>query len=176
LLKAVDTAVFYFINNTCSNRFFDIVMPWLTQLGEWEVLLSIALLVFLLRKKEAKVSGIYLSVGLLAAYWTVFFLKIWFARPRPFVALSGVHLLAHAGRFSFPSGHATDIFLAATVLSLALKKPFALYLIAAGVAFSRIYLGVHYPSDTIAGALIGVALGKGMIWAGNIVRKHVGEV
>jgi undecaprenyl-diphosphatase len=170
LLQRLDTAIFYFINHACSHPFFDRAMPLLTKFGERDILLCVALLVLLFCRKKEKILGVYLLVGLSVTYELVFFLKNWVARPRPFVTLSGVHVLTHAGSFSFPSSHATNAFLAATLLSPAVKSPFYLYLLAGGVAFSRIYLGVHYPSDTIAGALIGVVLGKSLIGIGKVVR------
>ena len=60
---------------------------------------------------------------------------------------------------SFPSGHAATSFAAATMLSFAFPRvaPF-LYLLAAGVAFSRVYVGVHYPLDVIGGAALGALI------------------
>ena len=64
---------------------------------------------------------------------------------------------------SFPSGHAVVAFAAATVLAAAVPRlRWPLYLLAALVAFSRVYVGVHYPGDAVAGAAIGVALGFGV--------------
>lgn len=62
---------------------------------------------------------------------------------------------------SFPSGHAASSFAAATVLSFAIRgRGLALaWMLAVGIALSRIYIGVHYPLDVAAGALVGVALG-----------------
>ena len=71
--------------------------------------------------------------------------------PEPLVGLPATH--------SFPSGHATVSFACATVLALAvpsLRVP--LYALAALIAFSRVYVGVHFPFDVLAGAVLGVAI------------------
>jgi undecaprenyl-diphosphatase len=67
---------------------------------------------------------------------------------------------------SFPSGHATASFACATVLALLLPRlRVPLYLLAAAVAWSRVYVGVHYPLDVLAGAALGVAIGVGVVRA-----------
>lgn len=81
-------------------------------------------------------------------------------RPRPFVADSHVRLfLAHAPDPGFPSDHATAAFAIAAVLIARLGRPAIPVLVAAAVlAIARVLVGVHYPSDVLAGALLGTAV------------------
>jgi undecaprenyl-diphosphatase len=79
-------------------------------------------------------------------------------RPRPFVRYpEPATLVRHPLDYSFPSGHAATSFAAATMLTFAFPSlgPF-FFLLAAAVAYSRVYVGVHYPLDVIAGAALGV--------------------
>ena len=83
-------------------------------------------------------------------------------RPRPFVADPAIHVVGAICRptFSFPSGHAALSFSAAVVLAHALRRGRAAwYLLAALIAFSRVYIGVHYPIDVVVGTLVGLAVG-----------------
>jgi undecaprenyl-diphosphatase len=60
---------------------------------------------------------------------------------------------------SFPSGHAATSFAAATILSLAVPRLTPLWvLLAAAIAFSRVYVGVHYPLDIVGGAILGISI------------------
>ncbi|HXH87742.1 MAG TPA: phosphatase PAP2 family protein [Gaiellaceae bacterium] len=72
---------------------------------------------------------------------------------------------------SFPSGHATVAFACATALALAVPRlRWPLFTLAALIAFSRVYVGVHYPLDVLAGAVLGVALGFAVRYAGIGIR------
>lgn len=85
-------------------------------------------------------------------------LKYGVNRPRPFITYPEIEKLSGAGSYSFPSGHASSAFAAATSLSLAFPKWYVItpsFIWAGAVGYSRMHLGVHYPSDVAAGAMIG---------------------
>ena len=90
-------------------------------------------------------------------YWSV---KNSLRRPRPQNAIPGLRsLITASDQFSFPSGHSSAAFLLATALVITFGGPvLAMYLWAWGVALSRVLLGVHFPGDILAGALMGSAL------------------
>lgn len=93
-------------------------------------------------------------------------------RPRPFMTYPDIEKLTDAGSESFPSGHTSGAFSLATSLSLEYPKWYIIvpsYTWASTVAYSRMDLGVHYPSDILAGAIIGA----GSAWLCYYVNKKV---
>lgn len=107
-------------------------------------------------------------------------LKYTIRRDRPFVKDPSIIPLDAAGGYSFPSGHTSDAFSTATALSMAYPKWYIIapsYLWAGSVAYSRMYLGVHYPSDVVAGAIVGAGSAfltkKLTCW---IQKKHTAHV
>jgi undecaprenyl-diphosphatase len=102
-------------------------------------------------------------------------LKVWVERDRP--PLDNPQpppLVELPSTYSFPSGHAVVAFACATVISFAVPRlRWPLYAFAALVAFSRVYVGVHYPGDIAAGAVIGVAVGLIVEAARRLLRDYV---
>lgn len=119
----------------------------------------------------------YVGITLISVAAVTTALKYSINRPRPFATYPDLEKETSAGSPSFPSGHTSNAFALATSVSLAYPKWYIIvpsYLWAGLVAYSRMDLGVHYPSDVLAGALIGAGTAflcyKGQQWL-NKKRK-----
>ena len=161
LLQNIDFAILDFIRKYFTCGFLDMIMPIITTLGNAGVLWIVVAVVCLLNKKTRK-CGIMMVVALLFSLLIGnIILKPLVARTRPFDINTDIILLIKKPLdFSFPSGHSMASFAAATIIYYNNKKYGIFSLILAGlIAFSRLYLYVHFPSDVIAGILIGSLIG-----------------
>lgn len=179
-LYSVDLSIFYFFNHILSSGFLDKFFSIITNVNNWYVAYLILLLICYFkggRKGKIAVLGIILLVVFTdQAGHKV--LKELVQRIRPCNALpDAITPLGCNGTFSFPSNHALNNFAAAVFFYLIFPKlKWALFITAALVSLSRIYLGLHYPSDILAGAVIGSAFGYlfgiGVLKIDSIIEKR----
>ena len=148
-------------------------MPLVTFLGDGKFILALAVLLILVAPKLKKMTGAILLVGLPISHFMMRFLKGLFIEPRPFTVLERVHLLVKEfdKSHSFPSGHATLAFMAAVIIASYFKRGYWFLLIAIAVCFSRVYVGVHYVSDVVAGAVLGSIIGYALVCAAKKLRR-----
>ncbi|MFR8548507.1 MAG: phosphatase PAP2 family protein [Lachnospiraceae bacterium] len=144
---------------------FVVTYTKLGNLGFIWILLSLTLLCFR-KTRRAGVAGL---LGLMfSLILNNMILKNLFARTRPYEVIDGLILMTgKASDFSFPSGHAGSSFAAATAIVCSLKGcrwRWIVLAMAVLMAFSRLYIGIHYPSDVICGALTGALCGAAAAW------------
>lgn len=156
-----DMAILDLIQSNIRTGFMDAIMPFITQLGDagliW-IILSIGLII---PKKTRKIGFVMIIALILNGIICNIILKPMLARIRPFDVNTAIKLLINKPRdFSFPSGHTSASFRAASVLFFRKSKLFVPSLVLAFlISFSRLYLYVHYPSDVLAGLVLGVLCG-----------------
>ena len=157
----------FMMQRFCALRIFPSV-TWLfkivSRLGDWPLWVLTAL--GLLAQGDPALKRITLAAGLavLCSIMTFKLIKHLAGRPRPFEAWHNVTcLVPPPDRFSFPSGHTMTAFAVWGVLSVGLPAIALSYLsIAVLIGLSRIFLGLHYPTDVLLGGLLGSGIGIGM--------------
>ncbi|MBI5740611.1 MAG: phosphatase PAP2 family protein [Nitrospirae bacterium] len=156
----MDTSLFIFINQGLQNGVFDVVMPFMTHRG-YLLFIAIAVPIFFKDRRNGILITTLSILGFIIADHSGDILKHLIARPRPCHELENARLLVTCGKsFSLPSNHAATSFAVASIIGHLFRRgAIPAFVVAFIVAFSRIYVGVHYPSDVIAGAVLGGATG-----------------
>lgn len=164
-IEKTDFIVLDWIQENLKGELLDFVMPMITMLGDGGVFFVLLALVLICKKKYRK-QGFALAGGLLICLLVGnLFLKPLFARIRPYDLVEDIKLLIKPLRdYSFPSGHTMASFACAGVF-WNYRKVFGKWSIVAVItailiAFSRLYLYVHFPTDVLCGVLLGLLFAK----------------
>ncbi|HEY6906063.1 MAG TPA: phosphatase PAP2 family protein, partial [Ignavibacteriaceae bacterium] len=155
--------VFYFFNHTLSAPFLDKFFSIITNVNNWYIAYIILLgISFIKGGRIGKVAAIGVIILIIVTDQTGgHLIKELVQRIRPCNALPDVITpLGCTGSYSFPSNHALNNFAAAVFYyRLFPKLKWALFITACLIAISRVYLGLHYPSDVLGGAVLGIIFG-----------------
>jgi undecaprenyl-diphosphatase len=158
VLKRLDNRVLYGMRTRFHSPSAEAVGKALGKIGEYGVIwLLIGIVIAFIDSDNGED---WVIAGLLGpiAIGLNFAVKLAVRRPRP--VLEGLPPLGGApSSLSFPSAHATSSFACATAMTRIAPEAAFLFVLAAGIAACRPYLGMHYPSDVVAGAILGIALG-----------------
>lgn len=156
-----DLSVLDWIAKHVQSDFMDQFMPLVSKMGDKGIAwILLALILLLIPKERPRGLQILLALGFSAVFCNLL-LKNLVGRVRPFDLVSGIELLVSAPLdYSFPSGHTSAAFAAATVMMMN-RWHFRYYLLGFAVlmAFSRLYLYVHYLTDILGGVVLGVVAG-----------------
>ena len=158
---SLDWTILHGIHDALTCPFLDFLMPKITALGNGGAIWLLAAGCLLCTKKYRRQGVLLLgglAVGVLVGNVA---LKNLIARPRPCWVESVPLLIASPTDYSFPSGHTLSSAIGATILTKTDRRfGYAAIPLAALIAFSRLYLYVHWPSDVLAGALLGILIGN----------------
>ncbi len=166
IVHTMDYSILAYISEKWRGGSLDTVWKLFSLFGNYgAVWIALAVLLLFFRKTRRAGLAMLIALGVGYAVGNVW-LKELVMRPRPFVTHTDLTPLLDPGdRWSFPSGHALSSFAAATALFFFHKKTGLLaYLLAACIAFSRLYASVHYPTDVLAGAVLGILCGLAAAW------------
>ncbi len=173
----IDRTLFYFLNHVFVNPVLDRLMPIITEEDNWRIpilLLWLSLMTF--GGKKGRITALLvLFIVALSDQLVNFVIKPWVGRVRPCFILENVRCLIDQPRSpSFPSSHAANMAAMATLFSYRYRRYTALFVfIAFLVSFSRIYVGVHYPSDMLAGWCVGIVCAVFVLFSGKKIGSRI---
>lgn len=183
-LLALDGNILLFIQDHIRTGILDPVMIAVTKLGDYGGLFWILMALTMIAIKRTRPVGIRAAIGMvIMGIVNNVFIKILVDRTRPYEVISGLDILIKKPvDASFPSGHTALAFTFTTVLLLSLplimeKKiarriSIAFIILSVLIAMSRLYVGVHYPSDVLGGLLLGIGYGfLGNLLGGLLIKR-----
>ena len=166
-LIQAEGAFLLWLQEAVRSDFMNVVIIGITSLnykGIVWILVTLALLAFRKTRRLGMMCALAMIFGLLVTNGII---KNWVARMRPYDAIEGLSRLTDAQRdFSFPSGHTTNAMACSWVLLMRGPKRWGIptFVLAVLIGLSRLYVGVHYPTDVLAGAAIGILCATFAMW------------
>ena len=160
-LLNLDDGFLLYLQNVVRNPVLDKMMIFITSLGDGGMIWIAATILLLIPKKTRKIGCMSAAALLGSLVINNHLIKNLVQRPRPFVTFTDLQIIIPTpSEFSFPSGHTSSSFAAAAVFYRHLPKKLGLpsVILAGLIGFSRLYVGVHYPTDVIAGVAMGILL------------------
>jgi undecaprenyl-diphosphatase len=168
-LQNRETRMFYWVNQRIQHSFLDIFFSKITHLGGATATIGISLCLSLFGNGIFRIAGLQSLIALTISHLPVALIKKKYPRLRPYLVLPQTKIGKNPlTDHSFPSGHTTAIFSITVPVIMAMPMlSIGLIPLAVIVGLSRIYNGLHYPSDCLVGSLIGTmtALGTVALWA-----------
>lgn len=161
-----DIFILDILNNSIKCKPFDWIMPKITYMGSTEFAVSACILLFIYPNYYVHLFSIKFILSLIASTVMVWLIKLCFNRPRPFLKIENLNVRKISiDNYSFPSAHSAAAFSMAVTGNMFFHQFGIIFLILASfVAISRIYIGVHYPTDVFIGILIGITCSMSMYY------------
>lgn len=159
-LLTLDTQIFYFLNSLAGQSLVldNILVFFASYFAYILILIFLYWLVFYVNREKLQIFFVITASALIAKFGITELIRFFYHRSRPFIDLPSVNqLIIHENSGSFPSGHAAFFFAISMAIYMYNKRLGALFFIfALFMTISRVIAGVHYPSDIIGGALVGI--------------------
>ncbi len=175
-----DSSILLWIQDSARADFLTPVVKVITHLGDkgalW-ILITLALLCFRKTRRLGIMCGIAMACGLVV---TNLVIKNWVARVRPYEVIPGLNcIVGLADDWSFPSGHTTNSLACGWVLFRKAPKRWqrvCALVMAILIALSRLYVGIHYPTDVLGGAVIGICSACLSMWLFPKIEKRFPKI
>ena len=161
ILLNLDGNILLWIQDYVRNDFLTPIFTTITKLGNAGIIWIAVSLLLLISKKTRKIGCMGIVALLLSLLINNVCLKNWVARTRPYDAIDSlIPLIKKPTDYSFPSGHTASSFAVACILYRKLPKRYGItaMVLAVLIAISRLYIGVHYPTDVILGMISGIII------------------